>query len=140
MAPAKSLTETRGSLGTILSSLFKPLRGRCLLASSQGLCLDPPSWARIIKGQKVTVLLCHFLCPAACPCYHLLHTYFYLKSRGAIIFVFWMLTWICFASDFYEDACPSALSFSSETAGSFENQVLDVSLGNQIQQFLFLSF
>lgn len=59
---------------SFLPSLLQPLRGWWCPASSKGLCLDPPDWARIIKRAKsISSTLSPTLCEFSLV-YHLLHT------------------------------------------------------------------
>lgn len=68
-----SIWEFRRKLGTLILSLLKPLRVRRLLTSSKDLCLElrTPSWTRIIKEQKLLILVYPPLCWMP-PSYHLL--------------------------------------------------------------------
>lgn len=96
--------ETRGGLGPVLPSLLQPLRGRWCPASSKSLCIDPHDWASIIKRAEGTSFtlsstMCRFSLLLSLASYTVLVLYC-LKYRGAIMFLIWKLTWICFRSDF----------------------------------------
>lgn len=97
-------TEEKGSLGPVLPSLLQPLWDWWCPGSSKGLSLDPPDWAVIIKRTKRTSLLYPPLCVNSLSCLSLAsYTVLvlnYFKSRGAIMFLIWMLTWVCFRSDY----------------------------------------